>query len=342
VKVGRRRLDAELVLAVARAHGTTPAVEWAQSSTSTVVQLRRDVDGYTRGRGHPTRAEMEARAPRPDCDCPMCVEVRDGQYAVTERPVEPRPPRRRRVPRCGTRAAYAAGCHCPACRAAGAEYMRSYRRQHAPQADARTTGLRMPPLTDAERDMVTANTGLISKVLQLRHTPEHQWEDAYQDGMFGLMRAAQKFDPAKGFTFATYAVFWIRQAVGRGAETFEGINYRRTRPSKGGTGVYVPPVSLDAPMGDADEVTGADRLAAIDDPESDALAAESYERLLALCRRACRDELDRKVLAGLISGESVAVIATAAGVSRGTVAMRRERIATYLRHPAFGLNRAAA
>ncbi|MBA2282137.1 MAG: sigma-70 family RNA polymerase sigma factor [Acidimicrobiia bacterium] len=39
--------------------------------------------------------------------------------------------------------------------------------------------------------------------------------DLVQEGNLGLLRAVQTFDHRKGFTFSTYATWWIRQRIGR-------------------------------------------------------------------------------------------------------------------------------
>jgi RNA polymerase sigma factor (sigma-70 family) len=62
---------------------------------------------------------------------------------------------------------------------------------------------------------VLANLGLVFKVAgRYRRTPLG-FHDLVQEGVLGLMRAIDMFDPERGFRFSTYAVWWIRHAIGR-------------------------------------------------------------------------------------------------------------------------------
>ena len=68
---------------------------------------------------------------------------------------------------------------------------------------------------EARDELIERNLRLVVSVAKKYRGMGLPFGDLIQEGNIGLMKAVEKFDPERGWRFATYATWWIRQAVQR-------------------------------------------------------------------------------------------------------------------------------
>jgi RNA polymerase sigma-32 factor len=66
---------------------------------------------------------------------------------------------------------------------------------------------------DAADKLVTSHLRLVAKIAMGYRGYGLPISEVISEGNVGLMRAAKRFEPQKGFRFATYAMWWIKAAV---------------------------------------------------------------------------------------------------------------------------------
>jgi len=86
--------------------------------------------------------------------------------------------------------------------------------QHLPWLERCCAALR--ELDTLRGRIATSNLGLGMRVASGRRGQGGlSFSDLTQETFFGLLRAVDRFDPARGLKFSTYASWWVRQAVNR-------------------------------------------------------------------------------------------------------------------------------
>jgi len=91
--------------------------------------------------------------------------------------------------------------------------------------------------TDARAQMITANMRLVLYWARKYLASGVDLDDLVQEGALGLISAVERFDPERGIRFATYASFWIRQALQSGV-------------ARCGRAIYIPVDAVSKAKGD--------------------------------------------------------------------------------------------
>lgn len=69
--------------------------------------------------------------------------------------------------------------------------------------------------TSARDKLVLHNLRLVMDIARQFGSSGAEFEDLVHEGIAGLLRAIDRFEPARGLRFSTYAHWWIRQGVSR-------------------------------------------------------------------------------------------------------------------------------
>jgi RNA polymerase primary sigma factor len=92
--------------------------------------------------------------------------------------------------------------------------VRRHRLLTRPEEVALAKGIERGDLSAKER-LVNSNLRLVISNARSYEGLDLPLLDLIQEGMLGLIRAAEKFDWRKGYKFSTYATFWIRESIQR-------------------------------------------------------------------------------------------------------------------------------
>ena len=65
----------------------------------------------------------------------------------------------------------------------------------------------------AKQKLIDSNLRFVIKIAKKYRNNGLSFSDLISEGNIGLMLAADKFDPSKGFRFISYAVWWIKQTI---------------------------------------------------------------------------------------------------------------------------------
>lgn len=74
----------------------------------------------------------------------------------------------------------------------------------------------------AQRDLIASHRRIVARAAERYARTGLSRDERIRLGEQGLEAAIEKFKPAKGFSFSTYATWWVRQAMTKGIGGADG------------------------------------------------------------------------------------------------------------------------
>jgi RNA polymerase sigma factor (sigma-70 family) len=168
------------------------------------------------------------------------------------------------------------------------------------------------------------NTRLAAMIARKRimGLPDSAFPDLFQEGMLGIVRSLQDFDPGRGLRFSTYATWWMNAYVSRHAHLLRSLVQRVDK---------VEDAYLDAPLNGDGEMSHLDVLESpLAHPEEMVQRARFDERVRARLKllekrlatlskqapSAAMDVVEHRLMAGPGDAERLCEIGDRHGLSR--------------------------
>ena len=111
-------------------------------------------------------------------------------------------------------------------------------------------------MTPAQRDlMILANLPLVHSIARrIKRPGGMEYDDLYQEGCIGLIRAVDRYDASLGYAFSTYAHPWVYRACMAAVDEHAAAQ---------GDTLNTEPIADDDPATEATVLVDADRLVAL-------------------------------------------------------------------------------
>ncbi|MBZ0293929.1 MAG: sigma-70 family RNA polymerase sigma factor [Anaerolineae bacterium] len=191
----------------------------------------------------------------------------------------------------------------------------------------------------ARDELITRNLRLVYYVAKRYHSkdPATEFQDLVQEGMTGLIKAADKYDWQRGTRFGSLAIWWIRQSISlyqNRAGTIRRTGNKHMTPStERGKQLRElsekPLLEIDAPLRHARNLTLGDVLPDYEDTEESALGRVMLDQVLNQVLDEVVPQKWHPVIKDWLAEYTYREAGARHGLSRGIITIAMQQIRDY-------------